>query len=100
MKHEKEKKRAYEQRVREVEHTSFVPLVMSVTGGMSREATIHKIEHLSDAEKLAYLKDALKDGPARNVIQGLTQMASTYNKAIKCLQDWFNHPSLIQRAHV
>ena len=39
LKHEKEKKRAYEQRVREVEHASFVPLVMSATGGMAREAT-------------------------------------------------------------
>ena len=39
LKHEKEKKRAYEQRVREVEHASFVPLVMSATGGMAWEAT-------------------------------------------------------------
>ena len=33
------KKRAYEQRVREVEHSSFTPLVMSATGGMAAEAT-------------------------------------------------------------
>ena len=39
LKHEKEKKRAYEQRVREVEHASFVPLVMSATGGLAKEAT-------------------------------------------------------------
>ena len=38
-KHEKEKKRAYEQRIREVEHSSFTPLVLSATGGMGREAT-------------------------------------------------------------
>ena len=38
-KHEKVKKRAYEHRVREVEHASFVPLVMSATGSMAREAT-------------------------------------------------------------
>ena len=30
---------AYEQRIREVEHGSFVPLVLSVTGGMGRIAT-------------------------------------------------------------
>ena len=29
----------YEQRIREVEHGSFVPLVLSVTGGMGRIAT-------------------------------------------------------------
>ena len=38
-KQESLKKRAYEQRVREVEHSSFTPLVLSVTGGMANEAT-------------------------------------------------------------
>ena len=38
-KHEKEKKRAYEQRVREIEHASFIPLVMSATGGLAKEAS-------------------------------------------------------------
>ena len=33
-KHEMEKKRSYEQRILEVEHASFTPLVMSATGGM------------------------------------------------------------------
>ena len=38
--HELEKKRQYEQRVREVEHSSFTPLVLSSTGGMGKAATI------------------------------------------------------------
>ncbi len=37
-KHEAIKKRAYEQRVREVEHSSFTPLVLSATGGLATEA--------------------------------------------------------------
>ena len=37
--HEKMKKRAYEQRVREIEHASFTPIVFSATGGMAIEAT-------------------------------------------------------------
>ena len=37
--HENIKKRAYEQRVREIEHASFVPLVMSITGELGRIAT-------------------------------------------------------------
>ena len=41
------------------------------------QVSIHKKEHLPDTEKLAYLKDALKDGPARTVIQGLAQTAGT-----------------------
>ena len=32
--HEKEKQRAYEQRVREIEHASFTPIALSTTGGM------------------------------------------------------------------
>ena len=37
--HELEKKRAYQQRVQDIEHSSFTPLVLSVTGGMGVEAT-------------------------------------------------------------
>ena len=38
--HEREKRRAYEQRVREVEHGSFTPLVFAATGGMGKAATV------------------------------------------------------------
>jgi len=38
-KHELEKKRQYE-RVREVEHASFTPLVLSATVGMANQATV------------------------------------------------------------
>ena len=36
--HENAKKRSYDQRIREVEHGSFTPLVLSCTGGMGRAA--------------------------------------------------------------
>ena len=36
---EREKRRAYEERVREIEHGSFTPLVFSATGGMGTTAT-------------------------------------------------------------
>ena len=32
------------------------------------QVSIHKKEHLSVVEKLAYFKNTLKDGPAQNVI--------------------------------
>ncbi len=38
-KHENEKKHAYDQRIREVEHSTFTPLVLSATGGLARQAT-------------------------------------------------------------
>ena len=37
--HEKMKKRVYQQRVQEIEHASFTPVVLSATGGMANEAT-------------------------------------------------------------
>ena len=39
-KHELERKCQYEQRVREIEHASFTPLVLLATGGMASEATV------------------------------------------------------------
>ena len=39
-KHEREKKRAYEQRVREIEHSSFTPLVLAATASMSTVTTL------------------------------------------------------------
>ena len=38
-KHEQIKKHAYQQRIREIEHATFSPLVLSTTGGLAREAT-------------------------------------------------------------
>ena len=37
--HEREKRRHYEQRVREVEHATFVPVVLSACGGMGKAAS-------------------------------------------------------------
>ena len=55
------------------------------------QAAVHDKPHLVEIDKLTYLhvRDLLKDGPARNVIQGLTQMAESYmyQLTIKCLKD-------------
>ena len=37
---EKEKKRQYDCRIREIEHATFTPLVFSVTGGMAPECSM------------------------------------------------------------
>ena len=39
-KHEKIMHRAYGQRVREVEHATFTPIVLAATGGLAHEATV------------------------------------------------------------
>ena len=63
-------------------------------------ATIHSRDHLSDADKLAYLQHALRDGTAKTAIEGLSQSAGSYNEAIECLQKRYDRPRLIHQAHV
>ncbi len=43
-KHERIKKRAYEQRIREIEHATFTPLVPSATGGLGNEANTFNLQ--------------------------------------------------------
>ena len=64
------------------------------------DATIHSKTGLYDMEKLIYLQDALKDGLARFVIQGLTRMSKSYKEAIKCLKECYNWLRLVHEEHV
>ena len=59
--HEKEKRRAYDQRVREVEHGSFTPLVFTAMGGMGKAA---KVAY----GRIAALIAAKRDQPYSQVI--------------------------------
>ena len=63
-------------------------------------ATIHSRDRLSDADKLAYLQQALRGGTAKHVIEGLTRSAGSYYEAVKCLQKRYDRPRLIHQAHV
>ena len=56
--HEREKKRAYAEGVREVEHGAFTPLVLASTGGMTRECSIFtkRIGDLFADKKIPYSK--------------------------------------------
>ena len=60
------------------------------------DATIHCMTGISYTEKLMYLQEALKDGPARFVIQGLTRTSESYEKAFKCLMERYDRPRLVQ----
>ena len=45
------------------------------------ESTIHSKTQLTDSDKLTYLREALKDGPARHAVSGLTQTSESYMEA-------------------
>ena len=55
---------------------------------------------LMDMEKLAYLREALKDCPDRHIMEGLMQDADYYKEAIGCLQRCYDQLRMIHQAHV
>ena len=79
-KHELEKKWAYEQRIREVEHSSFTPLVLSASGRLAKEATI-------SYKRLASLLAEKWDEPYSCTMNWLrcTLSSSLLRSAIQCV---------------
>ena len=64
------------------------------------EVAIHSKSALSDSEKLAYLKHALKGGTAKNVIEGLSRSGEQYKEAIESLKSRYDRPRLLHQTHV
>ena len=64
------------------------------------QISVHDQKSLSYSEKLVYLKHALKDGAARQVVKGLSRSGDQYAVAIACLQGRYDRPCLIHQAHV
>ena len=62
--------------------------------------SVHERTNISNAEKIVYLQHALKDGSAKNAIEGLSHSGDNYEEAVKCLEARFNRPRLIHRTHV
>ena len=61
---------------------------------------VHVRINLTESEKLAYLRHALKAGSAKSVIEGLSRSGEHYSEAISCLQARYDRPRLIHQAHV
>ena len=64
------------------------------------EAAIHGKHQLLNADKLTYLRHALKDGTARQVIGGLSQAGDNYPEATDFLRKRYARPRLIHCVHV
>ena len=61
--------------------------------------SVHSQSDVSKPEKLVYLRQSLKSGSAKNVIEGLLKTSDDYDEAIKCLADRYDCPRLIHQAH-
>ena len=90
-KHKREKKQAYTQRILEVEHSSFTPLVFSATGGMGREATcfykclatmLTQKWDYSYSTTLCWLRCRLTFSLIRSAIQSLRGARSSQHHAV------------------
>ena len=64
------------------------------------QVSVHDRSNLAESEKLVYLQHALKDGSAKQAIEGLFRSGEYYSEAIDCLQARYNRPRLIHRTHV
>ena len=81
MKHEIIKKRAYGQRIREIEHASFTPVILSATGGLAHGATFFY-------KRLASLL-AQKWGDEYSIVMGWLRCSllfSLLRSAIQCIR--------------
>ena len=64
------------------------------------ETAICNNKNLHEAQKLAYLRDAVEKGLAKKVIQSLSHSTGTYQEAVKCLQQRYDKPRFIHQKHM
>ena len=62
--------------------------------------SVDKCSDISNTEKLVYLRHSLKDGSAKNVIEGLSHSADQYKEAIDSLKARYDRPRIIHQTHV
>ncbi len=62
--------------------------------------SVHNRSKLSNAEKLTYLRHALKDGSAKHVVEGLSSSGDHYGEAVDCLRKRYDRLRLLHQAHV
>ncbi len=96
-KHEMEKKRVYEQRIRERSSASFTPIVLSASGGLAKGATVFYKKHATMlAEKwdqsysstIGWLRCTISFSLLRSAVQCIRGARSSKGKAARsCRRD-------------
>ena len=64
------------------------------------QVSVHDRSNLTNTEKLVYLQNSIKDGVAKQTIEGLTKSGEHYEEAIKCLIARYDRPRIIHQTHV
>ena len=53
---------------------------------------VHSRKDISDSEKLVYLRQSLREGSAKNAIEGLSRTGDNYAEAVECLKARYDDP--------
>ena len=61
--------------------------------------SIDQRSDITNTEKLVYLRHSLKDGSAKNVIEGLSHSGDQYKEAIDTLKARYDRPRIIHQTH-
>ena len=61
--------------------------------------SIDQHSDITNTEKLVYLRHSLKDGSAKNVIEGLSHSGDQYEEAIDTLKARYDRPRIIHHTH-
>ena len=64
------------------------------------DLAIHSNSKLHDVQKLAYLRNAVEAGPAKQVTRGLSHSAESYYQAVECLEQRYDKPRFVHQSHV
>jgi len=51
-------------------------------------------------QKSSRIKHAVKDGPAKHVVEGLSGSGDQYKQAVDSMCKWYDYPRLLHQAHV
>ena len=59
------------------------------------ETSVDSRDGLTNAEKLVYLQQAIRNGSARTAIEGLSNSGNQYGEAVSCLKQRYDRPRLL-----
>lgn len=62
--------------------------------------SVHDRRKLPNPEKITDLQLALKDGTAKQMVEGLSSSGDQYTEAIECLRKRFERPHLLNQTNV
>ena len=64
------------------------------------EVAFHRNKKMHDGQKFVYVREAVKEGPAKQVIQGISHSSGSYEEAVEYLRKRYDRRRIIHKTHV